>query len=156
MTDMDTGSSAGAPSAGASSGVPYPRSTEPRRTAWVGWIYFAASIAVLLGIFQAIAGLVALLDDGYYLVSRNGLAVHLTYNEWGWIHLIGGLLLIAVGVGLVVGKTWALFAAVAIAVLSAVANFLFLAAYPVWSTIMIAMNILVIYAVTQHGKEVRY
>jgi hypothetical protein len=153
---MDTGSSAGAPSAGASSAVPYQRSTEPRRTAWVGWIYFAGSIAVLLGIFQAIAGLVALLDDGYYLVSRNGLAVHLTYNEWGWIHLIGGLLLIAVGVGLVVGKTWALFAAVAIAVLSAVANFLFLAAYPVWSTIMIAMNILVIYAVTQHGKEVRY
>jgi hypothetical protein len=156
MTDMGTGSTTGAPPTGAASGVPYQRSTEPRRTAWVGWIYFAGSIAVLVGIFQAIAGLVALLDDGYYLVTRSGLAVHLTYNEWGWIHLIGGLLLIAVGVGLVVGKTWALFAAVAIAVLSAVANFLFLAAYPVWSTIMIAMNILVIYAVTQHGKEVRY
>jgi hypothetical protein len=156
MTDMGTGSRTGPPPAGASADVPYQRTAEPRRTAWVGWIYFAGAMAVMVGIFQAIAGLVALLDDGYYLVTRNGLAVHMTYNEWGWIHLIGGVLLIAVGVGMVIGQTWARFAAVGIAVLSAIANFLFLAAYPVWSTIMIALSVLVIYAVTQHGREVRY
>lgn len=156
MTDMGTGSTTGTSAAGVSADVPYQRTSEPRRTAWVGWLYFAGAMAVMVGIFQAIAGLVALFDDGYYLVTRSGLAVHLTYNEWGWIHLIGGLLLIAVGVGIVAGQTWARFAAVGIAVLSAVANFLFIGAYPVWSTIMIALNVLVIYAVTAHGREVRY
>jgi len=136
--------------------VPRQRPAEPERTGWVGWIYFAGVMALLAGTFQAIAGLVALFDDGYYLVTRNDLVVHMTYNEWGWIHLAIGLLLITVGLGLFGGQTWARVFGIAIATISAIANFAFLAAYPVWGVTIIAIDVFVIYALAAHGREAQY
>lgn len=118
---------------------------------WYGWIVFAGTMMVLLGVFHAIAGLVALFKDDYFLVTKNGLVVTAGFTTWGWIHLILGVVVAAAGAGLFVGKTWARVVAVIVALLSAVVNLAFLAAYPVWSVIMIAVDIMVIYAVTAHG-----
>jgi hypothetical protein len=137
------------------SAVPRTRPAEPEATGWVGWIFFAGMMAVLVGSFQAIAGLVALFEDGYYLVVRQGLVLHMTYNEWGWIHIGLGALLVAVGIGVMAGQMWARVVGVAIAGLSAIANFMFLAAYPVWGVVIITLDVFIIYAICAHGREVK-
>jgi hypothetical protein len=122
---------------------------------WVGWIGFAGVIMMMLGTFHAIQGLVALFNDEYYLVSSSGLVVSLDYTAWGWIHLIGGAVLVAAGLGVFGGQVWARTVGVIAAVLSAIVNVAFLAAYPVWSLMMIALDVVLILALTVHGSEVK-
>jgi hypothetical protein len=122
-------------------------------TGWVGWIAFACSIMVVLGIFQVIEGFVAIFDDGYYRVAPSGLVVNIDYTAWGWTHLLLGLLIVASGVGLLSGNVAARTVAVVLAGLSAILNLLFMPAHPVWSIIVITLDVLVIYAVTVHGRE---
>lgn len=124
-------------------------------TAWVGWIAFAGVMMVLLGSFHVIQGLVAVFDDGYYLVAKSGLVVQVDFTAWGWVHIIGGIIVIAAGVAVFTGKIWARTLGVIVALVSAVVNIGFLSAYPIWSTIMIALDILVIWALTVHGSEMR-
>jgi hypothetical protein len=122
-------------------------------TGWVGWVAFASSMMVLLGIFQVIEGFVAILDDGYYRVAPSGLVVNIDYTAWGWTHLLLGLLIAASGVGLLSGNVAARTVAVVLAGLSALLNLVFMPAHPVWSIIVITLDVLVIYAVTVHGRE---
>jgi hypothetical protein len=122
-------------------------------SAWTGWIAFAGTIMVMLGIFHAIQGLVALFNSDYFLVGRNGLVVHANYTTWGWVHLLGGILIAAAGVGLFTGQLWARTVGVILALVSAVINVGFLAAYPLWSLMMIALDVTVILALTVHGSE---
>ena len=124
-------------------------------TAWVGWIGFAGFMMVMLGTFHLIEGLMALFQDEYFLVGKNGLTVHLDYTAWGWLHVVAGIVIIAGGVGLFSGRIWARALAVAMAFISAVINIGFLSAYPIWSVILITLDILVIWAVTVHGSEMR-
>jgi hypothetical protein len=72
------------------------------------------------------------------------------------VHLIAGLVAIGTGFGILLGQMWARVLGVIIAVLGALLNIAFLAAYPIWSTIMIALDVLVIYALVAHGREVKY
>ena len=58
-------------------------SDRPEVTGWVGWVAFAGIMLIMLGIFQAIEGFVAIFDDGYYLVRPNGLVVNVDYTVWG-------------------------------------------------------------------------
>lgn len=127
----------------------------PAQTGWVGWIVFAALMLVMLGIFHVMQGLVALFRDEVYVVGSDGLVVSVDYTSWGWTHVIGGAIAIVVGACLLAGQMWARVVAVVVAMLSAFANIMFLPAYPVWSMIMIAVDVLVIWAVTVHGSEVR-
>jgi hypothetical protein len=131
------------------------RSRAPQPTGWVGFIVFAGVMLVMLGIFHAIQGLVAIFKDEYFLVGKNGLTVSVDYTGWGWTHLILGIVVFAAGLGLFAGQMWARIVAVLVALVSAVVNVAFLAAYPVWSTIMIALDVLVIWAVTVHGRETK-
>jgi hypothetical protein len=127
----------------------------PVATGWVGWIGFAGSLMVMLGSFHAIEGLIALFKDDYFLVTRSGLTIDIDYTAWGWAHLAAGAILIFAGIGLFSGQMWARVVGVAVAMLSALVNFSFLAAYPFWSSIMIAVDILVIWALTAHGREMQ-
>jgi hypothetical protein len=127
----------------------------PEPTAWTGWVVFASAMMFLLGSFQAIQGLVAIFDDGYYGVTENGLVVNVDYTAWGWAHLILGVLILVSAVGVLAGNVAARTVAVLLAGLSAIANLLFIAAYPLWSVIVITVDILVIYALTVHGRELK-
>ena len=129
--------------------------SQPEPTGWVGWIAFAAAMLTLLGAFHAIAGLTALFKDDYFLVHKSGLVVSVDYTTWGWVHLILGIVVLMAGFALFAGKLWARIVAVIVALFSAILNLAFTSAYPLWSAIMIAVDILVIYAVTAHGREVR-
>jgi hypothetical protein len=122
---------------------------------WVGWIAFAGVIMMMLGTFHAIQGLVALFNDEYYLVGSSGLVLELDYTAWGWVHLIAGAVLVAAGLGVFGGQVWARTVGVAMAMLSAIVNVVFLAAHPVWSLMMIALAVVLILALTVHGAEVK-
>jgi hypothetical protein len=122
---------------------------------WVGWILFAGVMMIVEGMFHAFQGFVALFEDDFYLVGRRGLTIRIDYTAWGWIHMVLGVIVIAAAIGLLNGRLWGRIIGVILAVLSTLVNAAFLAAYPIWSTIMIAVDILVIWALTVHGHEMR-
>jgi hypothetical protein len=111
----------------------------------VGFILFAAIMMIMVGVFQALQGLVAIFENEFYVATRNYL-FQFDATTWGWIHLLLGLLS---------GRTWARAAAIALAVLSAIANFLFIPYYPFWSLLIITLNIFVIWAIAAHGGDLR-
>jgi len=127
----------------------------PPATGWAGWVVFGGVMLIVLGLFQAVQGLVALFDDGFYLARPNGLVINVDYNTWGWFHLVLGIVAALTGVGLLAGNMAARVVGVIIAIISAVANLAFIAAYPVWSTIVIAIDVIVIYAIIVHGRELK-
>ena len=131
------------------------RATDRGTSAWVGWIAFAGMIMVMLGSFHIIEGAVALTKEEYFLVSRSGLVVNVDFSTWGWVHLIAGLIVLIAGVCVFTGQIWARSVGVIVALVSALFNLGFLAAYPLWSVIMIALDVTIIMALTVHGSDVR-
>jgi len=121
---------------------------------WVGWLWFASVMMVMVGLFNVIFGLVALFRDEYYVTGPNGLLLF-DITGWGWIHLIIGAVAVAAGFALLSGAVWARATAVLLAGLNALAQLAFLPAYPAWSLIAIALDVVVIWAVLVHGGETR-
>ncbi|MGH3911378.1 MAG: DUF7144 family membrane protein [Pseudonocardiaceae bacterium] len=120
----------------------------------VGWVLlFAGCMMIILGTFQVIGGLVAVFNDGYYVVTGNNLLVRVDYTGWGWVHVIIGALVLPAGFGVLVGQTWARIVGLVFAGLSAIVNLGFLAAFPVWSALMIVLDVVVLYALSMHGRE---
>ncbi|WP_020525004.1 DUF7144 family membrane protein [Catelliglobosispora koreensis] len=119
-----------------------------------GWVLFAALLMLLTGVFNFIEGLVSLMNDNYRaVISRFGVLVF-GLNGWGWIHLIFGLALIAIGVGLLMGLEWSVPAAIAAAGGTAVLHMLYLFTSPYWSLVVIALCIAVIYGLTVKWRSV--
>lgn len=127
----------------------------PPTTGWVGVVVFAGIMLVSLGIFQVTEGAVALFNKEFYLVTSDGLLLELDYAVWGWTHLLLGLLAVGAGAGVLLGQMWARIVGILIAFLGALLHFLFLAAAPVWVTILIGMDLVIIFALAAHGREVR-
>jgi hypothetical protein len=121
-------------------------------TRWVGWVYFAGAMMMLVGGLEAIAGLVAIFKDDYYVVTEKSLLV-LNYTAWGWIHLVLGVLILLAGLAVMSGQTWGRVIGVFLSILSILGNLAFISAYPIWSIIAITLNVFVIYALTVHGRE---
>jgi hypothetical protein len=124
-------------------------------TGWaVGFILFAAIMMIMAGVFQALAGLVAIFENEFYVPTRNYL-FQFDATTWGWIHLLVGLLVAFAGWGLLSGRTWARAVAITLAVISTIANFAFIPYYPFWSMLIIVIDIVVIWAVAVYGGTLR-
>ncbi len=121
---------------------------------WVGWVAFASVMLYLVGFFHLIAGFVALFTDTVYLIGENNLWA-LDYTQWGWIHILAGVLAILAAGSLMSGKVYGRTVAVLVAFVSAVANMLFIPIYPIWSIIMVTICVLVIFGVVTHGKDLK-
>src|SRR5215208_1779103 len=119
----------------------------------VGFIMFAAIMMIMVGVFQALQGIIAIFENEFYVATRN-YTFQFDATTWGWIHLLLGLLVAFAGWGLLSGQTWARVVAITLAVLSAIANFLWLPYYPFWSLLIIAVDVFVIWAIAAHGREV--
>jgi hypothetical protein len=127
--------------------------TMPSR-GWAGWVAFAGIMLALIGFFDILQGLTALFNDKYFAVREGDLLV-LDFTTWGVITLIWGVVLITAGLGLLGGRGWArVFALVAVFV-NTLAQIAFLAAYPIWSTIIIALDVFVLYALTARWDEAK-
>ena len=120
----------------------------------VGFILFAAIMMIMVGVFQAIQGLVGIFENEFYVATRNYL-FQFDATTWGWIHLLVGLIVAFAGWGLLSGRTWARAVAITVALLSAIANFAFIPYYPFWSLLIITLDIFVIWAVAAHGGAMR-
>jgi hypothetical protein len=128
-----------------------PRRSEQPVSGWsTGGLVFAATMMTLAGTFQALAGIVAIFNDEFYVVTRN-YTFDLDVSAWGWIHLIIGLAVLAAGLGLYARKTWAGVTALILAMLSALSNFFFIPYYPVWAVLVIGLDVWVIWALTRPG-----
>jgi hypothetical protein len=103
---------------------------------------------ITIGVFQAIAGLAAIIEDEFFVVTQN-YTFDLDVTAWGWIHLIVGIVLVLAGFYLFTGSTWARIVGITLAILSAVANFFFIPYYPFWSILIIALDVWVIWALTR-------
>jgi hypothetical protein len=130
-----------------------------RSGAAVGWITFAAIMLIMIGVFHAIAGLAGIIENEFYSVvpaagtEATGDVYFLQFDAttWGWIHLIGGIIVLLAGFALFRGAVWARTVG---AVISAIANFAWMPYYPVWSITLIAINVTVIWALTAHGRDI--
>jgi hypothetical protein len=117
-----------------------------------GWVFFAGYLMIVAGFFQMIAGFVALLKPSLYLATEKHLLL-LSYTQWGWTHIIIGLVLALSAGSLFSGRLWGRALAITMATLSAIVNFGFISAYPFWSLLIIAVDIMVIYAVAVYGGD---
>lgn len=117
-----------------------------------GWLVFGGVVVILAGLFTIIMGIVALVADQHYVVGAEGtLVVDLT--GWGWIHLVVGAAVVGTGIALALGASWARVVAVLLVGFNALSHLAFLNVSPVRSTIVIALDVLVIWAVVAHGRE---
>lgn len=117
-----------------------------------GFALFAATMMIMLGVFHAIMGLVAIIDDDFYVRLRN-YTFDLDVTGWGWLHLIIGIIIALAGFALISGQLWARAVGIALAALSAIANFLWLPYYPVWAIIAIALAIAVIWGLAKYDVD---
>ena len=131
---------------------PDPRSDpryEPEVSGWAAaGIGFAAVMLMMIGVFQVVAGLAAIIEDDLFVVGR-AYAFDLDVTAWGWLHLIIGMLLVLTGFGLFARQAWAGITAIFLATLSAIANFFFIPYYPFWAILVIALDVWVIWALTR-------
>jgi hypothetical protein len=119
--------------------------------AGAGWVFFAAIMMIILGIFGALEGLAAIIKSGFYHFPPN-YYINLNAKGWGWIHLIIGIIVVLAGLSLFHGSTWARVVGIIMASISAISNFLFIPFYPIWALLIIAINIFVIWALAAHGR----
>jgi len=129
--------------------------TDTEVTGWVGWGVFAAVILIIAGIIDAIHGITAIFGtDTIYVIGETAL-FSLDVQAWGWWHLILGILLVLVGIALLGGATWARVVAIVLVSLNAIGQLTLLTAQPWWSIIVLTLDVLVIYALTVHGRELK-
>jgi hypothetical protein len=120
---------------------------------WVmGLAVFAGALMITAGIFQVISGIVALFQNEIYVVGQQ-YAVSFDVTTWGWIHLLVGVLLVAAGCGVITGQLWARVVGIGLAVLSMIANFMFMPYYPFWALAIIALDVFVIWALCSYDRE---
>ena len=128
------------------------RQTSEPVSGWVvGFAYFAGAVMILIGIYHTIAGLAAIFEDEFFVVGREYI-FDLDVTAWGWIHLIGGIIVIAAGIGVYSGAPWARTVGVIIAGISAIGSFFFIPYYPVWAVLIIALDIAVILALLAFSR----
>ena len=118
----------------------------------IGFSAFAGAVMILIGIFQFFAGLGALINDDLFVLTRK-YAFDLDVTGWGWIHLILGVIIFAAGLGIFSGATWARAVGITLAIISAIANFLYIPYYPAWAILLIALNIVVIWALASYRAD---
>lgn len=120
----------------------------------LGMIAFAGVMMILVGVFQAVAGFGAILKDQVFVVGAD-YVFSFDATTWGWIHLLLGIVLVFAGFGVFAGQIWARTVGVLVAGLSAIGNFMFLLGWqaPIWSILVIALDVMIIWALTVHGRD---
>lgn len=125
----------------------------PPNRAAVGLTVFAAILLMLGGFMQVMMGLIAVINDTFFVVGQEYL-FQFDVTTWGWIHMLIGAVLAVAGFGLFAGAVWARTIGVIVAILTVIANFLWIPYSPIWSLLLIALALYVIWALTTHGRDI--
>jgi hypothetical protein len=110
-----------------------------------GFALFAGMLMIMSGTFQAFQGLAAILEDEIYIVTQN-YAYDLDVTTWGWVHLIVGVVVALAGFYVFTGAMWARLVGITAALIAALVNFMYIPYYPIWSVLIIALNVTIIWA----------
>ena len=116
-----------------------------QRPVATGWTFFAAAMMIFGGVMAIFEGIAAIAKDDLVVVTRH-YSFSFSITGWGWVHLVLGVLIVLAGVAVLMGAVWARAVGVAVAGLALLANFLWLPYYPFWAIVLIAIDILVIWA----------
>ena len=131
---------------------PSPSAHRPHNSWAVGLSLFAGILMIIGGVFNAMEGIVALARNEVYVATPRYLfAFDLT--TWGWIQLILGIIVVVAGVGVITGQLWGRVVGIIIAALTMLANFAFIPYYPVWSLLIVALNVFVIWALCVYDRD---
>jgi hypothetical protein len=118
-----------------------------------GLTTLAGVLLLVSGLWSFFIGLAGLIKNQFFVVTSN-YSFKLDVTSWGWIHLILGIVVALVGIGLLLGQRWARIVGVIVAALSLMANFLFLPYYPFWSILVIFLDVMIIWALLVYGRVV--
>ncbi|MFZ2176574.1 MAG: hypothetical protein WAW17_21545 [Rhodococcus sp. (in: high G+C Gram-positive bacteria)] len=128
--------------------TPESRTTSPVKQGFAAGTSLAAAILLLtVGVLSFLQGIAAVAEDEVFVVGIE-YTYKFDFTTWGWIHIVLGVLLVVSALGLMTGATWARVVAICLAALSIIANFLWLPYYPLWSILIIGLDVVVIWAVT--------
>ena len=127
---------------------------EQEVTGWVGWIAFAGTMMIIAGTLNLFYGLIAAINDEWVVFGNRG-DLYLDLTAWGWLHMVLGAVVLLAGIFLFTGNILARAVGVIVASVSIIANFLWMPAYPIWALIVITLDVLIIWALTAHGREIK-
>lgn len=121
-------------------------------TGWQRFVGFASTLIVISGLLNLTYGLIAVLNDEWVVIG-NRADLYLDISTWGWVHVVLGVILLISGVAVLTGNVLARTVGVLAAAANIVTNFLWLPAYPIWSVVLITVDLLIIWALTVHGRD---
>jgi len=128
--------------------------TDKQPSGWaIGWTAFAGFMMIMMGGWWIIGGIVAILNNQFYVVTQNWI-FQFDVTTWGWVHLIIGIVILLAGFSLFSGAVWARTVGVILALVAGLAAFAWLPYYPVWAVLYIAMSVGVVWALTAHGRDI--
>lgn len=117
-----------------------------------GLVVFAGTLMVVVGVFHALVGIAALVDDKIYVTTPNYI-YSADIAMWGWLHLLLGILVAVVGIAVLQGQAWGRVVGIGLAALSLVANFLFIPYHLLWSVLIIALEVAIIWALAAYREQ---
>jgi hypothetical protein len=130
--------------------------TSSTTRAWAqGGTIFGAVMMLLIGTFGVLEGIAAIVKDQFFVVAPN-YVYKVDTTAWGWVHLIIGALAVVAGLFIFTGATWARAVGIALASLSAVANFFFVPYYPLWALLLIGLDVFVIWSLAKVSLRSEY
>lgn len=121
---------------------------------WTGWVVFAATLMIIGGSLSIIFGLVAAINDQWVAFTNTG-AVFLDVTQWGWVHMILGVVVLLAGFGVLSGNILARTIGVIAVAGNFVGHFLSMPLYPLWTLTIIVIDLLVLWALIVHGREMK-
>ncbi|MFJ6212115.1 hypothetical protein ACIQGZ_02060 [Streptomyces sp. NPDC092296] len=114
-----------------------------------GWMGFAAVLLVLNGVLGILLGITGIAKNDVYVATPR-YVYRFDLTSWGWIHLVIGVLLVLVGLGVFTGAAWARWTGIFMASLGLVTQFMFIPYFPLWTITLIALDIFVIWALSSN------
>lgn len=117
-----------------------------------GLAVFAGVSMAAIGVSQVLLGIAALAEDEVF-VAVPDYVYALDLTTWGWVHLVIGVLLVVVGCAVVLGQPWARAAGIGLVFLNLIANFMFIPYYPVWSVLLVAVDVAVIWGLAHYRDD---
>ncbi|MFJ1758062.1 hypothetical protein [Kitasatospora sp. NPDC088134] len=128
-------------------------SRPPGNKPWVsGMVLFAGVVMLVDGILEVFHGIMAIAEDEVFVTTPR-YVFKFDLTSWGWIHLVVGALVAVTGFFLVKGAAWARVAGIFLASLSLIGSFLSLPYYPLWSLVIIALDVFVIWALCVYRED---
>ena len=118
----------------------------------LGVTVFVAAMLIMSGGWQFFIGLAALFGGDIFL-SINGYIYSFDTTVWAWIHMILGLVFVIVGFFVFNGRSWAIWAAIGLAVFNGLLNFLWLPTYPIWGVVLIAVDVAIVWALVNSSRS---